>query len=273
MRATPRRCRCTVLSEAKAPPLPAGPSVGALYVGFHALVWMIFPNDTVPSSAEIVSCILAPNGQHKAVMFFLGGPGFAPGSHEYVGVIRRFGEYRTARLVLTAWDEIERGGVPEVSPPIILTTPTQAPRISPIDPARLPDAAWARPAAGLGTDAATIQLAALLRALPGPTPVSRVRLAALYALEPRYLTRRLSGVDRATWCRLVGPSAELLTGVNVVAVAPRIDNKGVRHIRRTSTQHHGQARARASDGPDCQIRSHRQFKEPKRRGGGQERNV
>ncbi|SHG19943.1 hypothetical protein [Bradyrhizobium erythrophlei] len=58
---------------------------------------MIFPNDTVPSSAEIVSSILAPNGQHKAVMFFLGGPGFAPGSHEYVGVIP------TAQADVTAW--------------------------------------------------------------------------------------------------------------------------------------------------------------------------
>jgi hypothetical protein len=86
----------------------------------------------------------------------------------------------------------------------------------------LPEAAWARPSTGLGADAATIQLAALLRALPGPTPIPRVRLAALYALEPRYLTQRLSGADRATWRRLVGSSAELLAGVNVVAVAPRI---------------------------------------------------
>jgi hypothetical protein len=137
--------------------------------------------------------------------------------------IRRFGEYRTARLVLQAWDQLERGHVPEASPPIILTTPAQAPRIASIDPTHLSDAAWARPSAGLGPDAATIQLAALLRALSGPTPISRVRLAALYALEPRYLTRRLSGPDRATWRRLVGPSAELLTGVTVVAVAPRIN--------------------------------------------------
>jgi hypothetical protein len=71
--------------------------VGALYLGFHALVWMIFPNDTAPSSAEIVSSILAPDGQHKAVIFFLGGPGFAPGSHEYVGIIP------TAQADVTAW--------------------------------------------------------------------------------------------------------------------------------------------------------------------------
>jgi hypothetical protein len=71
--------------------------IGALYLAFHALVWMIFPSDTAPSSAEIVSSILAPDGQHKAVIFFLGGPGFAPGSHEYVGVVA------TAQADVTAW--------------------------------------------------------------------------------------------------------------------------------------------------------------------------
>jgi hypothetical protein len=71
--------------------------IGALYLGFHGLVWMFFPNDTAPSTAEIVSSILAPDGQHKAVIFFLGGPGFAPGSHEYVGVVP------TAQADVTAW--------------------------------------------------------------------------------------------------------------------------------------------------------------------------
>jgi hypothetical protein len=137
--------------------------------------------------------------------------------------IRRFGEYRTARLVLQAWDQLERGDDLQLSPPLIVTTPAEAPRIAPVDPAILPDAAWARPAAGLGADAATIQLAALLRALSGPTSISHLRLAALYTLEPRYLTRRLSGADRATWRRLVGPSAELLSGVTVIAMAPRIN--------------------------------------------------
>ena len=70
---------------------------GALYLGFHALVWMIFPSDTTPSSAELVSSILAPDGQHKAVIFFLAGPGFAPGSHQYIGVVA------TAQADVTAW--------------------------------------------------------------------------------------------------------------------------------------------------------------------------
>jgi len=71
--------------------------VGALYLGLHALVWMISPGDKAPSSAEIVSSILAPDGQHKAVIFFLAGPGFAPGSHQYIGVVA------TAQADVTAW--------------------------------------------------------------------------------------------------------------------------------------------------------------------------
>lgn len=50
-----------------------------------------------------------------------------------------------------------------------------------------------------------------------------MRLAALYALEPRYLTRRLSGPKRTTWLRLVGPTANLVAGANVAAFAPMID--------------------------------------------------
>jgi hypothetical protein len=61
--------------------------IGALYLGFHALMWMISPGEKAPSSAEIVSSVLAPDGQHKAVIFFLAGPGFAPGWHQYVGVV------------------------------------------------------------------------------------------------------------------------------------------------------------------------------------------
>jgi hypothetical protein len=133
--------------------------------------------------------------------------------------IRRFGEYRTARLVLEAWDRLERGEVPSTS----VTTLAEVPRIAPIDPESLPDAAWTTLTAGFGVDAATIQLAALMHALHGPTPISRIRLAALYALEPRYLAGRLPPGKRATWRRLVGPSAELLMGANLVAISPKIN--------------------------------------------------
>jgi N-6 DNA Methylase len=137
--------------------------------------------------------------------------------------IRRFGEYRTGRLVLRAWDRMEVGEIREISPPIVVSTPIKAAIFAPADPVKLPDQAWARPGNSTGTDAATAQLAALVKALPGPTAISRVRLAALYALEPRFLTRRLGASDRATWRRLVGPTAEIVTGTKVVAFAPKID--------------------------------------------------
>ena len=40
--------------------------------------------------------------------------------------IARFGEYRTARLVLQAWDRIESSGLLDVSPPIVVTAPVKA---------------------------------------------------------------------------------------------------------------------------------------------------
>jgi hypothetical protein len=145
------------------------------------------------------------------------GPGYPSETFRVLknNEVKRFGEYRTRRLVLDAWDRIERGEFLDDSAEV------EAQVIAPVDPATLPNGAWAS-----GTDnayASLAQLAALVKALPGPMPIARVRLAALYALEPRYLTRRLSGTDRTTWRRLVGPTSEIPAGTNVAAFAPRID--------------------------------------------------
>jgi hypothetical protein len=128
--------------------------------------------------------------------------------------IKRQGEYRTGRLVLEAWDRMQASGALYGA-----VVPLAAPAA--LDPASLPDGAWA--ASSNSSDAALAQLAALIKALPSPAPIPRVRLAALYALEPRYLTRRLSGSDRTTWLRLVGSAAQVPQGANVAAFAPRID--------------------------------------------------
>lgn len=135
--------------------------------------------------------------------------------------MKRFGEYRTRRLVLEAWDRMERGELTGSSQAVVIAEPRVRSVPITVDPATLPNGAWA-----MGTDsadAALAQLAALIKALPGPMPIARVRLAALYALEPRYLTRRLSGAERAAWRRLVGTAADLPPGTNVAAFAPRID--------------------------------------------------
>jgi hypothetical protein len=135
----------------------------------------------------------------------------------------RFGEYRTARLVLQAWDRLERGKIADVSPPAAAVTPAGLPSITPLDQNTMLDGAWARPDGVLTDNTVATQLAALLRALPGPAPTSRIRLAALYALEPRYLTRHLKGKDRTTWLRLVGKEAEPVKGANVVALTPKVN--------------------------------------------------
>lgn len=126
---------------------------------------------------------------------------------------RRFSEYRTARLVLQAWDRMERGEIPEISPPITITAPATAPSVAPIDTTGLLDGTWATPAGGNVRDKTLAQIAAVLKALPGPTLIDLAYRAALYALAPHLLTSRLQGVDRDEWLRLVGPEGEPRQGV------------------------------------------------------------
>lgn len=130
--------------------------------------------------------------------------------------IKKFGEYRTRRLVLEAWDRMAVSEVASAS----TAGPLQRSRPL-VDPSKSADGAWA--AGSDSAEAALAQLAALIKALPGPTPIARIRLAALFALEPRYLTRRLSGTERATWLRLVGSAAHLPQGTSIALFAPRIN--------------------------------------------------
>jgi hypothetical protein len=134
--------------------------------------------------------------------------------------MKRFGEYRTGRLVLEAWDRIGRGESLDQSPA------TNQPAVAvhhalAADPSTLPDGEWTMPNDSVFSVQA--QLAAILKALPGPTPTEKVRLAALYALQPRYLTPRLSGNQRSTWRRLVGAAAEIASGTNTVAFIPTMN--------------------------------------------------
>lgn len=91
-----------------------------------------------------------------------------------------------------------------------------------IDLSTLPDGAWARTDGEDIAFATHAQLATIIKLLAEPMPVSQVRLATLYALEPHYMTKRLSGAARTTWLRLVGSDAAPRTG-NIAAFAPRID--------------------------------------------------
>lgn len=153
------------------------------------------------------------------------GPGYPSETFRVLkkNEIARFGEFRTARLVLNAWDRMERGEIRDATSTVTASTGQIAaarPPV-PIDLATLPDGAWARPEESVTALAAQTQLAALIKGLSGPTSAAKIRLAALFALEPRYLTHRLQGADRTTWRRLVGRAADPITGA--VALAPRMN--------------------------------------------------
>jgi hypothetical protein len=131
--------------------------------------------------------------------------------------IRQFGEYRTRRLVLEAWDRMEADGTfvnlglgaGQIAGGALTIQPVAA---------YLPDQAWIR-AAQQPNDAGAA-LTAILKAVNGPTPSRTVRLAAAMVLEPHLLTSLLPEAQAREWRRLVGQEAEPRTG-NVVGFAAR----------------------------------------------------
>ena len=134
--------------------------------------------------------------------------------------IRAFGEYRTRRLVLEAWDRMEADGTFAelglgANQIADSATVLQKPAL-----ANLPDDAWIR-SAQQPYDAGAV-LAAILKAVTGPTPSGTVRLAAAMMLEPHLLTSLLSEEKAREWRRLVWQEAEPRTG-NVVGFAALIN--------------------------------------------------
>lgn len=121
---------------------------------------------------------------------------------------RLYGEYRTERLVLDAWKQMEAGAAP-ISLPASITPPS---------PADLPDGAWVR--ATQQPHDAGAALTATLKAINGPTPRQTIRFAAALVLEPHLLTVLLPAAQANEWRRLVGQEAEPRTG-NVVGFAAR----------------------------------------------------
>ncbi len=126
--------------------------------------------------------------------------------------IDRYGEYRTRRLVLEAFDRLAGMQIGEA--PIRIEAPAAA-------AAPLPDLAWERPVQPLPGDTGAV-LAAILKAMAGPKPIRDVRLAAALVLEPRLLVPLLSDEKAAEWRRLIGPEADPLAG-NVAAFATRVN--------------------------------------------------
>jgi hypothetical protein len=132
--------------------------------------------------------------------------------------IGQFGEYRTRRLVLEAWDRMETDGTfvnLGLGAGQIAAT---APIVQNAALATLPDGAWIR-AAQQPNDAG-VALTAILKAIDGPTPSRTVRLATAMMLEPHLLTPLLREARAREWRRLVGQESQPRTG-NVVGFAAR----------------------------------------------------
>ncbi len=124
----------------------------------------------------------------------------------------RFGEYRTGRLVLEAWDRFSSNSLGER--PVEIRDEAVVAHL-------LRDGAWARPMPAGAGDAGAM-LAAILKAMTGPMPARQVRLAATFGLEPRLLLPHLDPDQAVEWQRLIGGEAAPLTG-NAASFAPRVD--------------------------------------------------
>jgi hypothetical protein len=123
--------------------------------------------------------------------------------------INKYGEYRTQRLVLDAWDRQAAGDLPASEFDRIPQALTALPSIQPSNYAGLLDGAWMNRALFPDRDAdAYGALAAIVHALQGPTPQDIVRLAYRFALVPKKLTPLLDDTNRALWLRLVGREAQ-----------------------------------------------------------------
>jgi hypothetical protein len=123
--------------------------------------------------------------------------------------IAKFGEYRTQRLVLTAWDRQAAG--------LTSASETQHPHIE--VPVPLPleahykdllDGAWVipRPIPYDPAVSAARLLAAVLAEFSQPTSRDEIGLIYAFASKPEKLTTLLEGRDRATWLRLVGTDGQ-----------------------------------------------------------------
>lgn len=120
--------------------------------------------------------------------------------------INEFGEYRSRRFVLEAWDRLESGDLTALPPTIrMIARPVEL-----VDFSTLPDRAWARPMQDMRSEMG-VQLTAILKVMSGPLPSRQVRLAVLLAFEPRLLLPYLNDEEAATWRRIIGDEANPLS--------------------------------------------------------------
>ena len=100
--------------------------------------------------------------------------------------------------------------------------------------ASIPAGAWARPLRDQRIETGAM-LTAIIKALDGPTPIRQLRLAAIWALEPRLLLPYLDLAEAAAWQQRIGNEAEPLPA-STVAFVPAANSAwgdAVRQLRAT----------------------------------------
>jgi hypothetical protein len=124
---------------------------------------------------------------------------------------RLFGEYRTERLVIEAWNRMEVGR-PADTLPISIELP-------PLD--GLPDGAWTWSASVQARDRLRYAAQHALWQMDQANDGSRARFVIASIAEPALLTPLLTSSDRSQWIRLVGPEAQPAQGA--VRLSPAIN--------------------------------------------------
>jgi hypothetical protein len=144
--------------------------------------------------------------------------------------IAKYDEYRTAKLVLQAFDQITAGTL--ATDVVRLDSDridVRAPK------AQLPELAaeaWKRERSDLRGETGAM-LVALLKAAGGPLPNRQLRLAGILGLEPRLLHSYLDAAQSKEWTRLIGEDAKELPAGTAQFVPPTDQHWGavVRSLR------------------------------------------
>lgn len=115
---------------------------------------------------------------------------------------RLYGEYRTERLVLETWRQMEKSQRADVLPPSIELAPLQ----------ELPKDAWAWPPSVQPRDRLRYAAQYALWQMDPANDGARMRFIIASLAEPALLTPLLAADDRNQWIRLIGPEAQPARG-------------------------------------------------------------
>lgn len=127
--------------------------------------------------------------------------------------IKQYGEYRTQRLVLAAWDRMEADGTFEILGLASDVASEQAPQVELPPLAGLRDGAWSWPSTIQPRDRLRYAAQHALWLTEPAQDAPRIRFLVACLAEPAMLTPHLTDDERTNWIRLIGAEAQPAQGV------------------------------------------------------------